>query len=169
MLITLAPQLLYRCDSARVENCGPPCTGRSRCHEPSRHSHALRCQIAGEIRAHRIGQRNVNHQAVSEKRLGALEGTIDKLIRYHQLARMNFLFQTARGGYRNQMRHAELLHPENVGAKMYFRWQQSMAATVTREENHLDVPDASLVKRIDGRPNGVSSSISSTLSSPFIW
>ena len=106
------------------------------------------CQIFRKICAHGVGQRNVNHQAVAEEGLGTLECAIDKLIWNHQLAGMNFLFQAARRRHRNQMSHAELLHPKDVGAKIYFRRQYSMAAAVTREKNHLDVADASLVKRI---------------------
>src|ERR1039458_3306341 len=46
------------------------------------------------------------------------------------------------------MGHAELLHPENIGAKIYFGRHQSMAAAVSREKNDLEVSDSSLVKRI---------------------
>src|SRR5208282_360893 len=105
-------------------------------------------QVARQIRAYGIGQRNMHHQPVAEERLGTLECTIDKLIRNHQFARMNFLFQAARGRYRNEVGHAELLHAENSGAEIYFRRQQSMAAAVTREKSDLDVPDAALVERI---------------------
>ncbi len=85
---------------------------------------------------------------VTEECLGALERTIDELIWYDQFAGMNFLFQAARRRYRNQMRDAQLLHSENVGAEIYFGRQQSMAAAVTRQKYDFDVSDSSLVKRI---------------------
>src|SRR5580693_3431367 len=105
-------------------------------------------QILRKICTDRISQRHVNHQALAEEGLGTFECAIDKLIWNHQLAGMDFLFQAARRRHRNQMRHAKLLHPEDVGAKIYFRRQQSMAAAVAREKNHFDVTDASLVKWI---------------------
>src|ERR1700722_3220981 len=105
-------------------------------------------QILRKIRADRISERHMYDEAVAEESFRALKCAIDKLIWNYQLTGMNFFFQAARRRHRNQMRHAELLHPQNIGARIYFRRQYSMAASVTRKKNNFDVTDASLVKRI---------------------
>src|ERR1700675_3030581 len=111
-------------------------------------------QIAREVRADWIRKRYVNHQPIAKESLGPLEGPIDKLIRDHQLAGMNFFFQAASSGNRNEMSHPELLHAENVGAVIDLGGKESMAAAVTRQENHFDIADSALVERIGRAAEG---------------
>src|SRR5215467_591047 len=62
--------------------------------------HAGVCQNARNLRASRLIERNVRHQAVAKKRRDSTFGTVDELIRYQKLSGSKILLERPYRTYR---------------------------------------------------------------------
>ena len=102
--------------------------------------------------ANRIGERDVRHDAAPEKcvREGLL-GAVNKLINQNNVARLVFFLQRADGADADDPRDAEFFHGPDVGAMIQLAGQNFVAASVSRQENHVASGDFS-GEQIVGRP-----------------
>src|SRR4249920_2206229 len=88
-----------------------------------------------------LSQADMGDQPPAKKSARALAGSIDKLVRHDEMTGRDFLAKTADRADRNNPLDAQLLHGENVGAKVNLRGQPAMSFTVTRLKHQIAVAE----------------------------
>ena len=154
MPITSAPQLRYRFDSARVENCGPS----MHTYVPPRLPTTLSASQASQSSSppRRTPDRQTPHapRSLAEERARPQEGAVDELVRHHELRRLVLFLQRAHRRHGDDALHAQQLHREQVGAKVDLARQQPMAAPMPRQKRDpapFQLAQHQLVRRLAKR------------------
>ncbi len=105
---------------------------------------------SGKLRAHRIGEADVRHQAFAKKSGDPAARAVEKLVGDHELQRRMFFLQRSHRAERHDALDAQRLESVNIRAKVQLRRRMAMAAAVARQKRDLfarELPDDIRVRR----------------------
>src|SRR5215207_5906550 len=97
----------------------------------------LPCSVQGNAtqrRAERVGETHVSDQPISVERGRASPGSIEELVGDQQVHRFVLVLETADRAGGKDVLDAEGLESEDVRAEVQFRWRETMAGSVARQE-----------------------------------
>ncbi len=92
---------------------------------------------AGQLRADRVGEADVGHQAFAEEGGDAAAGAVEELVGDDEIERAVLFLERADGAEGDDALHAQRLHAVDVGAEVQLRGRDAVAAAVAREEGDL--------------------------------
>ena len=90
-----------------------------------------------KLRANRIGESDVGHDAFAEKRVHAMASAIEELIGDHEIEWLVLFFQRSDRGDRKDAFDAELLETVNVGAEIQLRGKNAMPTAMARQKRNF--------------------------------
>ena len=108
----------------------------------------------GHVRAERVGKAHVDDHALAEERARTCLGTVEELVGHDDVERLELLAQAADGARRDDLLHAERLHPPDVGAVVDLAGQDAVAAGVTRQEGDGHAVDVAQEVTVAGVAEG---------------
>jgi hypothetical protein len=90
-----------------------------------------------ELRADGIAERDVRDDPAAEERSRPRDGAVDELVDQHQVSGSDLFPHRPDGAHRDEPRHAQLLHAEDVGARVHLGGREAVSLPVPRQEDHL--------------------------------
>ena len=86
----------------------------------------------------RVRDADMRHKARTEKGFLAGKGAVDELIDDHEITGGHVFAEGPAGGNAKDIGHGEHFQRSDIGAVVHRRWCLNVAASVARQEHHLD-------------------------------